>query len=419
MTFLPLQSALGLAVFVGIAWAVSEDRRAFSWRMAVVAVALQVGLALLLLKFPPARAALFSLNAVVDALMAATGEGASFVFGYLGGGDPPFDVVRPANGLILAFQALPLVLVMSALSAVLWYWRVLPVVTHGLSVLLQRGLGIGGAVGLASAANVFVGMVEAPLLIRPYLSRLTRSELFMVMTVGLATVSGTVLVLYASVIEPVVPGALGQILTASLISLPAAILMAKTMVPDAPDAAATGVGTDVPALGYESSMDALTQGTINGLQLMLNIIAMLVVIVALVALANILLGALPAVNEAPLTLQRIMGWAFAPLVWLMGVPGGEAQLAGQLMGTKTILNEFIAYLDLAALPAEALSERSKLVMVYAMCGFANLGSLGIVIGGMTAMAPDRRADVVALSMRSLVAGTLATSMTGAVIGLIH
>ena len=279
-------------------------------------------------------------------------------------------------------------------------------------------MGIGGAVGLASAANAFVGMVEAPLLIRPYLEKLTRSELFMTMTVGLATVSGTVLVLYASVIEPVVPGALGQILVASLVSLPAAILVARLMVPEEPFATPTGIGDDVPFLEYQSSMDAVTRGTFEGLQLLLNIIAMLVVMVALVALVNILLALLPDLWGAPLTLQRMLGWLFSPLVWAMGVPPGEMHVAGQLMGTKTILNELIAYLDLAGLPEGALSERSTLIMVYALCGFANFGSVGILIGGLTALVPSRRADIVTLGTRAIVSGTLATSMTGAVVGLI-
>jgi len=413
-----LQSAFGLALFVALAWALSENRRAFSVRTVAVGLAAQIGLALLLLKLPASQGALLALNGVVDALTAATRAGTGLVFGYLGGGEAPFVTEAPQNSFILAFQALPLVLVMSALSALLWHWKVLGWVTRGFGYVLQKTMGIGGAVGLASAANAFVGMVEAPLLIRPYLERLTRSELFMTMTVGLATVSGTVLVLYASVIEPVVPGALGQILVASLVSLPAAILVARLMVPEEPFATPTGIGDDVPFLEYQSSMDAVTRGTFEGLQLLLNIIAMLVVMVALVALVNILLALLPDLWGAPLTLQRMLGWLFSPLVWAMGVPPGEMHVAGQLMGTKTILNELIAYLDLAGLPEGALSERSTLIMVYALCGFANFGSVGILIGGLTALVPSRRADIVTLGTRAIVSGTLATSMTGAVVGLI-
>lgn len=413
-----LQSAFGLVLFIGLAWALSENRRAFSWRAVLVGLALQVGLALLLLRLPASQAGLIALNDAVEALTEATRAGTGFVFGYIGGGPTPFEVTAPQSSFVLAFQALPLVLVMSALSALLWHWGILGGITRGLGYVLQKTMGIGGAVGLASAANAFVGMVEAPLLIRPYLERLTRSELFMTMTVGLATVSGTVLVLYASILSPIVPGALGQILIASLISLPAGILIARLLVPEEPHARPTGIGDDVPLLEYQSSMDAVTRGTFEGLQLLLNIMAMLIVMVALVALTNILLALLPDIADAPLTLQRMLGWVFAPLVWAMGVPPEEIYVAGQLMGTKTILNEFIAYIDLTALPAGTLSDRSTLIMVYALCGFANFGSVGILIGGMTALIPSRRQEIVTLGTRAIVSGTLATSMTGAVIGLI-
>lgn len=418
MSLLSLQSAFGLAVIVAMAWAISERRRAFSVGQVAVGIGLQIAIALLLLKIPATRAGLLALNGAVDALTEATRAGTGFVFGYVGGGPTPFDVKAPANLFVLGFQALPLVLVMSALSALLWHWRVLGWVTRGFAFLLQRSMGLGGAVGLASASSMFVGMIEAPLLIRPYLERLTRAELFIMMTVGLATVSGTVLVLYASVLEPVVHGALGQILVASLISLPAGITVARLMVPEEAGFVGTGVADDRPLVDYESSMDAVTRGTVDGLHLLLNILAMLVVMVALVALVNIILAAFPDVWGGPLTLQRMLGWAFSPLVWLMGVPASEMETAGQLMGTKTILNEFIAYIDLAHLPPGTLSPRSALIMVYAMCGFANLGSVGILIGGLTALAPSRRSDIVTLGTRAIVSGTLATSMTGAVIGLI-
>lgn len=418
MPWLSLQSAFGLAILVCIAWGLSERRGAFSLRQVLTGISIQIGVALLMLKLPAAQQGLLALNAVVDALTQATQAGTGFVFGYLGGGPAPYEVTNPANAFVLGFQALPLVLVMAALSALLWHWRVLPAVTRGFAFLLQRSMGIGGAVGLASASTMFVGMVEAPLLIRPYLERMTRAELFMMMTVGLASVSGTVLVLYASVLEPVVHGALGQILVASLISLPAGITVARLMVPEDKDFAGTGVAEDEPLVQYESSMDAVTRGTVDGLYLLLNILAMLVVMVALVALVNIILGGLPDLWGAPMTLQRFLGWAFAPLVWLMGIPASEMETAGQLMGTKTILNEFIAYIDLSRLPDGALSARSSLIMVYGMCGFANLGSVGILIGGLTALAPSRRSDIVTLGTRAIVSGTLATVMTGAVIGLI-
>jgi CNT family concentrative nucleoside transporter len=415
MPWLQLQSAFGLIVLVLIAWALSENRQAgFPWRLVGTALALQLALALLLLEVPPARNALYALNGVVDALSSATQAGTSFVFGYVGGAMPPFDVTKPNNLGSLAFQALPLVLVMSALSALLWHWRLLPLIVKAFAYVLQKTLSIGGAVGLGSAATIFLGMIEAPLLIRPYLARLSRPELFILFTVGLSTIAGTVMVLYASVLEPTVPGALGHILVASFISLPAAILIARLMVPGD----STTPAEAHMAVEYRSSMDAIARGTEDGLKLYLGIVAMLIVMVALVALANIVIGQLPPLNGAPLSVERIFGWLFAPLAWLYGVPAAEVADAGALLGAKTILNEFIAYLKLGALPDGVLSPRSRLIMLYAMCGFANLGSVGILIAGVSAMIPERRDEVVELALKALVSGTLASGMTGAVVGLL-
>lgn len=409
-----LQSALGIGVIILAAWALSEDRLAFPWRTVAAGLALQIALALLLLKIPPARDALFSLNGVVDALMTATRAGTSFVFGYPGGAAPPFAVTN-ANALSsFAFQVLPLVIVISALAALLWHWRVLPLIVGAFAWALRKTMGLGGAVGLGSAATIFLGMIEAPLLIRPYLEKLSRSELFILFTVGLATVAGTVFVLYATILRPAVPDALGHILVASMLSLPAAILIARVMIPGE-----AKTETDEAAeFEYRSSMDAIARGTEDGLKLWLSIVAMLLVIVALVALADIMLGHLPDLWGAKLTVERIFGWIFAPFVWLLGIPWSEAPAAGSLMGDKTVLNEFIAYLHLAALPASALDSRSKLIMLYALCGFANLGSVGIMIASIGGMAPKRRDEIVPLALRALVSGTLASAMTGAVIGLL-
>jgi CNT family concentrative nucleoside transporter len=409
------QGVFGLIVLIALAWLLSEDRRAVRPRVILTGLGLQLALALVLLKLPAARDAFAVLNEAVLILQTATQQGTGFVFGYLGGGDPPFKVVREGSSFILAFQALPLILVMSALTALLFHWRVLPLLVGGLSWALRRTLGIGGALGLGAAANIFVGMVEAPLLVRPYLARMTRAELFALMTCGMATVAGTMMVLYASLLGPQIPHAMGHILTASLISAPAAILVGRIMVPE------TGSATDA-ALAYHDrasgSMDAITRGTVDGLRLLAHVVAMLVVLVALVSLINQILGLLPQAAGAPLTLQRVLGWLMAPLVWSMGIPWSEAATAGALMGTKTVLNEFIAYLDLAALPADALSEHSRIIMTYALCGFANFGSLGILLGGMGAMVPERRAEIVALGLRSIVSGTLATCLTGTIVGLI-
>lgn len=410
------QGILGLAVLIAIAWALSEHRRAVNWRNVLVALVLQLVLALLLLRVPPVWRGLMALNGAVDALSGATRAGTAFVFGYLGGGGAPYEIRNAGASFILGFQALPLILVISALSALLWHWRVLPAVIGAFSWMLQRVLGIGGAVGLSSAANIFTGMVEAPLLIRPYMPLLTRSEMFVVMTGGMATVAGTVMILYAGFLEPVIPGALGHILAASVISLPAAILIAQTMIPETSQPTET---RHFASVKYASAMDAIASGTQQGVSLLVGVIAMLIVLVALMALVNLGLGALPDAFGAPLTAQRILGWAFAPLMWLIGIPMNEASAAGALMGTKTILNEFIAYIDLAGAGGADLSARSRLIMLYALCGFANFGSLGIMIGGLSALAPERRAEIVQLGMRSILAGTLATLMTGAIIGLIN
>jgi CNT family concentrative nucleoside transporter len=377
-------------------------------------LALQFALALLLLKIPAARNVLFSLNGVVDALSQATRAGTSFVFGYVGGANAPFTITDPKGMTSFAFQILPLVIVISALAALLWHWRILPVIVRGFAWVLGRTLGIGGAVGLGSAATVFIGMVEAPLLIRPYLARLSRSELFVLCTVGLSTIAGTVFVLYATILEPVLPGALGHILVASFLSLPGAIVVSRIMIPGH-DETDVGAGAE---LEYRSSMDAVARGTEDGLRLWLGIVSMLLVIVALVALVNIILGHLPAVQGTPLTIERIFGWLFAPVVWLYGVPWHEAGTAGSLMGEKTVLNEFVAYLKLAALPKDALDPRARLIMVYAMCGFANPGSVGIMIAGMGGLMPDRRNEFVPLAMRALLSGTMASGLTGAIIGFL-
>ena len=253
------------------------------------------------------------------------------------------------------------------------------------------------------------------MLIRPYLQQMSRGELFAVMTCGMSTIAGTVLVLYASILNPVLPDALGHILTASLISAPAALSIALLMVPHCGEMT---TGKIDPPITAGSSMDAVVQGTLQGLKLLLNIVAMLIVLIALVSLVNIILGTLPEVFGAPLTLQRLFGWIFAPLTWSLGIPWHEAVVAGSLLGSKTILNELVAYLDLAGLDPQTLSGRSRLIMTYALCGFANLGSLGIMLGGIGAMVPERREDIVSLGFKSILSGTLATCMTGAVVGLL-
>lgn len=406
------QAVFGYASLLALAWLMSERRGAVPWRTVAGGIALQVALAAAILLLPGVRAAFGAMNDALLALQEATRAGTSVVFGYLGGAPLPYAETAAGASFVLAFQALPIVLVMSALSALLFHWRILPLLVRGMSRLLEKTLGVGGAVGMSTAANVFVGMVEAPLMVKPYLTHVSRGELFIILSAGMAGVAGTVMALYAGIVGPRVPDALGHILAASFISAPAAIVFSVLMVP--PQGTPTGRAVELPHLDG-SSMDAITRGTSEGLQLLLNIVAMLIVLVALVALANQLLALLPH-EGAPWSLQGLLGVVMAPLAWLAGVPWSEADTAGALLGTKTVLNELMAYLELAALPTDALSPKSRIIMTYALCGFANLGSLGIMIGGLTTMVPERRREILELGPRTLVAGTLATLSCGSVVG---
>ncbi len=411
-----MRGLLGLAALLAIAWALSEDRRRIPWRTVIAGVVLQWALALLLIYFPPANAAIFLLNDGATALQNATQTGTRFLFGYLGGPPLPFAETQPGTSFILAFQALPLVLTISALASLLFHWGVLQRITAAFAWLLRRAMGIGGALALGAAVHVFVGMIEAPLLVRPYLARMQRGELFALMTCGMAGVAGTVMVIYASFLAPLVPNALGNILIASLISTPAGLAVAALLVPFGPaEAAEERLVIKDPPL---SALDALVKGTIDGVPVLVGIVATLLVAVAFVALINAALGMLPHWGDAAVTLQRIFAWPFRPVMWLIGLPWSEAGTAATLMGTKTVLNEFVAYVDFSALPPDTFTPRSRLILTYALCGFANFGSLGIVIGGLGVMVPERRHEVVALGMRSILSGTLATCMSGAIAGVL-
>ena len=409
------QAVIGIFVFLGIAWVLSEKKRQVKISSIVTGVVVQFAVAGLLLYVPAFKKFFLLLNSLVLALEAATKDGTAFVFGYIGGGTPPFMLTDPGSNFVLAFQALPLVLVIGALSALLFHWKILSYIVKGLSYVLQKTLKVGGALGLGASTTIFLGIVEAPLVVKPYLKKMTRSELFSLMTVGRACIAGTVMLLYATILASVIPDALGHILVASFIHVAAALTIARIMVPQAGEETA---GSLIPQRTATSSMDAVVQGTMDGMKLLLNIIAMLVVMVALVHIANALIGMLPNVGGQPLTLQRVLGFVMAPLVWLFGIPWAQAQTGGFLMGTKTILNELLAFISMSQLPQGALDPRSRLIMVYALTSFANFGSLGILIGGLGSLEPERRDEVVALGMKALVGGTLATCMTGAVIGIL-
>jgi concentrative nucleoside transporter, CNT family len=414
---LQLQSAFGVIALLAIAWAFGENRRAVSFRQAAIGLAATLVTAVVLIKLPIVAHAFGAINDAVGAISAASRAGTSFVFGYLGGGPLPFDPKTPGADFVLAFQALPIVLVMSVLTTLLFYWRILPPIVRGMAWLLERTLGVGGAVGLSTAANIFLGMVEAPLFVRPYLNQMTRSELFLVMTGGMAGIAGTVLVLYATLLAPLIPDAAAHFVIASVLGAPAAILISLIMVPEKSDRL-TGGALEDPDMHASSTMDAIVKGTTSGIELLLNIVAMLIVLVALVHLANSVLSLLPNASAAPISLQRMLGYAMAPVCWLMGLPWQQAITAGSLMGTKTVLNELIAYVDLSKLAPDALDPRSRLIMLYAMCGFANFGSLGIMIGGLGTMAPERRDEINGLGLKSIVSGTLTTCLMGAIVGLL-
>lgn len=410
-----LQALLGIAVFIALVLPMSSNRKAINWKLVGIALVLQFVICALLLKAPVIKEGLLYLNQAVGALGAATLKGSAFVFGYLGGGDTPFTVTNPNAVVTFAFQVLPLVIVMSALSALLWYWRILPVVIRGISWVFERALGTRGPSGLVATANIFLGQTEAPLLVRPYLARMSRYELLLVMTAGMATIAGSVMVIYSAMLGEQFEGVLGHLITKSIISVPASVLFAHMMLPD--DSGSLQDLQESPRI-YQSAMDSITRGTSDGLALFLNIIAILIVLTAFVALANSIVSFLPAVGGEAVTLERIAGWIFAPIAWLMGIPWSEATTAGSLLGVKSVLNEFIAFIQLTTVPPEALSDRSRLITIYGLCGFANLASIGIQISGIGTMAPERRGDLASLAWPAFVAATLGSCMTGCIVGIV-
>lgn len=413
-SLLNLQSLLGLVVIVAVCWAISENRKAFPWRLTIGAILVQAGLVLALFAIPGSQAVLAAVTGAVDGLAVATTEGTKFVFGYLAGGDQPYTVSNQGALFTFAFQVLPLILVISALSALLWHWKILKWITLGFGFLFQKTMGLGGASALAVAANIFLGMIESPIVIRAYLDKLTRSEIFLMMVVGLATVAGSTMVAYATILSPVLPNAAGHVLVASIVSAPAGVLLARIIIPEK-----EGMGGAVAdydsALKYDSAIDAIVKGTSDGLMVVLNISAVLIVFVALVALVNVMLGGF-VVFDAPLTVERMLGWIFAPVAWLIGVEWKDADVAGWLLGVKLTLTEFVAFIDLGKVPPAEMTERTRMLMTYALCGFANIGSVGITVTGLSVLMPERREEVLGMVWKGLFAGFLATLMTAAIVG---
>lgn len=423
---LQIQSTLALFALPAIACLLCERRDLLrfwpSVRLVAAGLAVQFAIAGALLNIEALRTGFAYPAAAVDALQFAMKSGMHLVFGHLAGAPAPYEVKFPQNGFVLALEALPMVLLISVISKLLYHWGILQIVVRTFAHGLERTLAVKGAVGTGAAANIFLGMVEAPLVVKPYLATMSRAGLFATMTVGMAGVAGTVLTVYSIILKPVLPDAAGHLIVASVISVPAALVVAALMVPESAPATASTIAVGPDDTGRadapRSTMDAIAQGTREGVDLLVNIAALLVVAVALVSLVNLMLSAVLRPLGIDARLELIAGYFFMPLAFLIGIPWAECTTAGTLLGIKTILNEFLAYLQLAALPEGQLSPRSRLLMTYALCGFANFGSLGIMIGGLVAMAPGRRTDILELGPRTILAGTLATLMTAAVVGVL-
>lgn len=410
-----VQGIGGIMVFIAFGWLISEDRKGIDYTAVFMALTAQMVLAFATTHIKIIRTGFLLVSKGINALKSAAMAGTKFVFGYLGGGELPFELKEGANAFIFAFQPLPMIIVVSALSMLLFHWKVIPAIVKATSFVFQRTLKVGGALGVCAAAKVFFGQTEAPLMIRPYLKKLSRSELFSVMTMGMATTSVSIMVLYATILEKIISQPISHILTASIISVPAALAISRIMIPHKGKDA---TGELVSPYNFNGSMEAVSQGANDGLQLFLAILTMLITVIALVTLANSILGTLPHIAGAEISLQRIFGIVMAPVSLLMGIPYTEAFEAGNLLGTKTVLNEVMAFIGLANLSEEALSPRSNLIMTYALCGFANFSSVGIQIAGLGGMVPERKAEIISLGFKAMIAGTIASCMSGTVIGLI-
>ncbi len=411
------RAIFGVALIIFVCWLLSENKKQFPIRLTIGAILVQIILIIILFAIPQSQSVLNAINGAIDGLARASAEGTKFLFGYLGGGSGPYVSVQEnaPPPFLFAFQVLPLIIVISALSALLWHIKILQWITKGFGFIFEKSMGLGGASALSTAANIFMGMVESPIVIKGYLDKLSRSELFMMMVVGLATVAGSTMVAYATILGPVLPNAGGHVLVASIITAPAGILLAKIIIPE--EKGFIGEGLDyTSALKYDSAMDAVSKGVQDGLMVVVNVAAFLLVFVAFVWIINNILGVFGDVNGAPLTLQRLFGFIFAPLAWLMGIEWKEANTAGGLLGTKLFLTEFIAFIDLGAIPQDAMSERTRMIMTYALCGFANVGSIGIMTGGMTSLMPQKRELIMNLAWKALIPGFMATMLSAAIIG---
>jgi concentrative nucleoside transporter, CNT family len=407
------RAILGLFVITGIAWLLSENKKRFPWKIVVGATVMMYAFTLLLFGVPIIRAGLDSVNNGINVLIAATREGTAFVFGPVIGDQAKWEQLVGTPGPIFIFQLLPLIIVIGSLSAILWHWGILKVITNAFAFVFQRTMGMGGPTSLSVAANIFMGQTEAPLLIKPYLKVMTRSELLIVMATGFATIAGSVLVVYVTLLRDTLPAVAAHLITVSIIASPAAVALAMVMIPETEETSKSTGETDFK---YHSTMDAFATGATDGIAIIWNIATMLIAALALVYIANALLGVIPIdIGGQRLSLDMILGWMFAPLMYMAGVPMDEAAKAGTFVGQKTVFTEFVAFINLGSLPADAMTERTRTIVTYAICGFANFGSMGILIGGLSIMAPERRPDFLSLAWKTLFSGTLATIMASAVV----
>ena len=413
-----VHSLFGYVTLLAVAWLVGKRARQLPWRTLAVASLLQLALTGLLVQ-TGLRGYVFGLVDELTRMLRATALKANESLLFSGVTGSQFT---DQYGPIVALEIAAILIFVAAISRLLYHYRILPWIIARLSSAMRRTLGLSSAESVGAAANVFLGMTESPLLIRPYVNRMTESELFCLMTVGMATIAGTVMVLYATILGSVHPEIAGHLFTASIISAPAAVAVAKIMIPEQGEPETYHSQVVLPRDDTLNGLDAAARGASEGMALVINIMAMLIAFIGLVALANLLIEKVDLVFNgaaAGWSLQAAAGWLFRPFVWLMGVPWADAGAVGQLMGLKTILNEFVAYVELSRTMSGSgpLEERSFVIAAYAMCGFANFGSVAIMIGGIGGIAPKRRGDLARLGLRSLVGGTLATMLTGCMIGI--
>jgi len=420
-SLLNVQSLLGLVAITALCWLMSENKKLFPWRLVAGASALQAAIVLVLFAMPGAGYALDGFSSAVDALSASAQAGTAFVFGYLAGGPQPYAISNSGLLFVFAFQVLPVILLVSALSAVLWHWGVLKFIVRVFGFIFAKSMGLKGATSFAVALNVFLGQVETPMIVRGYLSRLSRSELFLLMTVGLSTVAGSTMAAYALILKPVLPDAAGHVLAASVLSAPAGVAFARIVVPETapdltPDEMVEAEMKSDSELVYDSTLDALVKGVADGLTVALNISAVLIVFVAIMALLNSMIVPIGTLFGYEFSLDRALGVLFTPLAWLLGVSWPEAAEAGRLLGVKLTRTEFAAFLDLGSIPAGEMTVRTRTLLTYALCGFANFGSVGITVFGLSLLVPDRRKEIMDLVWKALAAGFLATMMSAAIVG---